>query len=339
MSVTSREVHLVQRPEGMPAPEHFRIVETQVAEPAAGEVRVENLYMSVDPAMRPAMRSMPLDRAMGGGAIGRVTASRHAGFAEGDLVRHRFGFREHFVSDGEGLSRLDVDPSNPLTAYMHVLGGTGFVAYGGLLEIGRLKDGENVFVSTAAGAVGSVVVQIARIKGCRVIGSTGSDEKCQWLTDELGCDVAINYKREPIRKALKAAATGGIDVYFDNVGGDHLDAALPRMNLLGRIPVCGMISAYNNPGAVSEPVTTLSNIIYGRVTIRGFVAADFPHLRDQFMADMTQWLRDGKIRYRETIMDGIENAPAAMIGLLNGDNVGKMLVRMQASRPSPDPAD
>jgi NADPH-dependent curcumin reductase CurA len=184
-------------------------------------------------------------------------------------------------------------------------------------------------VSTAAGSVGSIVAQIAKIKGCFVIGSTGSDDKANWLTS-LGLDVVINYKKESIRDALKRAATKGLDVYFDNVGGDHLNAALPRMNLLGRIPVCGMVSAYNNPGALSAPINTLSNIIYGRVTIRGFTADDFPHLRSKFNEDMTAWVKSGKIKYQETIVSGIENAPRALIGLLNGENTGKMLVKLSS---------
>ena len=236
-------------------------------------------------------------------------------------------FREFAVSDGKGVTKLSVDPDLPLTVYMHVLGNGGFVAYGGLLEIGRLKDGEQVFVSTAAGSVGSIVAQIAKIKGCFVIGSTGTDDKAEWLTS-LGLDVVINYKKEPIREALKRAATKGLDVYFDNVGGDHLNAALPRMNLLGRIAVCGMVSAYNNPGALSAPINTLSNIIYGRVTLRGFTADDFPHLRSKFNEDMTAWVKSGKIKYQETIVTGIENAPRALIGLLNGENTGKMLVKL-----------
>jgi NADPH-dependent curcumin reductase CurA len=236
-------------------------------------------------------------------------------------------FRQHLVSDGKGITKLTVDPALPLTVYMHVLGNGGFVAYGGLLEIGKLKDGEQVFVSTAAGSVGSIVAQIARIKGCYVIGSTGSEDKVKWLKS-LGLDAVINYKQEPIRDALKRAATKGLDVYFDNVGGDHLNAALPRMNLLGRIPVCGMVSAYNNPGALSAPINTLSNIIYGRVTIRGFTADDFQHLKPRFTEEMTAWVKSGRIKYQETIVNGIENAPRALIGLLNGENTGKMLVKL-----------
>jgi hypothetical protein len=284
--------------------------------------------MSVDPAMRPRLSvGQELNEAMGGGALGRVEKSRNPAFAEGDIVNNRFGFREYFVSDGKGLSKLAADPALPLTVYMHALGGTGFTAYGGLLHIGQLKDGEQVFVSTAAGAVGSVAAQIAKIKGCYVVGSTGSDDKVAWLKDEAGLDAAINYKKEPIRAALKAAAPNGVDVYFDNVGGEHLDAALAVMNTLGRVAACGMISGYNSPGARTA-VHNLSNIIYGRINIRGFVAPDFMHLYDQFRSDMAGWLKDGAIKYQETILSGIDNAPAALIGLMNGANSGKMLVKL-----------
>jgi NADPH-dependent curcumin reductase CurA len=328
MTISSREVHLVERPDGLPRPEQFRVVETEVAEPGVGEVLVRNLYMSVDPAMRPRLAAQtPLDRAMDGAAIGRVVQSRHDDFREGDIVQSGQGFREYFVSSGRGLSTLDPD-GMPLTHYLGVLGTTGLTAYGGLLVTGALKDGEQVFVSAAAGAVGSVAAQIAKIKDCYVIGSAGSDEKCAWLTDELGIDVAINYKTQDLRKALKAAATKGIDVYFENVGGAHLDAALPRMNPLGRIPVCGMISAYNNFGAISEPVTMLANIIYSRVTLRGFVVYEFNHLREQFLDDMKRWIREGRMKHRETVLDGIGQAPAALIGLFTGANTGKMLVRL-----------
>lgn len=329
MARTSREVHLVQRPDGMPRPSDFAIVETTVEDPAEGQLLVQNLYLSIDPAMRPRLSvQQRLNEPLGGAAIGRVLESRHPSFSAGDYVMHRWSFREYAVIPGEGLRPLSTDPDLPITVHMHALGGTGFVAYGGLLSIAKMQDGEQVFVSTAAGAVGSVAVQVAKIHGCYVIGSTGSDEKCAWLTDELGVDVAINYKKEPIRQALKAAAPKGLDVYFDNVGGDHLDAALPRMNLLGRIAVCGMVSAYNNFGAISAPVTTLSNIIYGRINIRGFVAADFPELHPQFLRDMTGWLKEGRVKYRETFHDGIEQAPAALIGLLEGENIGKMMVRL-----------
>jgi NADPH-dependent curcumin reductase CurA len=324
----SREVHLIERPQGLPTPAQFRIVEANVPDPIDGQALIENIYMSVDPAMRPRLAGQtPLNEAMMGGTIGRVVKSRHAAFKEGDYVESMCGFREYFVSDGKGLSKLDAD-GMPLVAYMSVLGLTGLTAYGGLLVIGALKDGENLFVSAAAGAVGSVAAQIAKIKGCYVIGSAGSDEKCRWLKEDLGLDAAINYKQGELRQALKAAAPKGIDVYFENVGGEHLNAALPRMNALGRIAVCGMISAYNNFGAVSEGVTTLSNMIYNRVTMRGFVVYEFESKRAQFLGDMKGWIKDGRIKYRTTIQQGIERAPAALIGLFTGANTGKMLVQL-----------
>jgi NADPH-dependent curcumin reductase CurA len=324
----SREVHLIERPQGLPVPQQFRIVEADVADPAEGQLLVENIYMSVDPAMRPRLAGpTALNEAMMGGAIGRVLKSRNGLFQEGDHVESMNGFREYFVSNGKGLSKLDAD-GMPLVAYMSVLGLTGLTAYGGLLVIGALKEGENVFVSAAAGAVGSIAAQIAKIKGCYVIGSAGSDEKCRWLKEELGLDVAINYKKGELRASLKAAAPKGIDVYFENVGGEHLNAALPRMNALGRIAVCGMISAYNNFGAVSEPVTTLSNMIYNRVMMRGFVFYEFESKREQFLHDMKDWIRHGRIKYRTTILQGISQAPAALIGLFTGANTGKMVVQL-----------
>jgi NADPH-dependent curcumin reductase CurA len=324
----SREVHLIERPQGLPVPAQFRIVETDIADPADGQLLVQNIYMSVDPAMRPRLAGpTALNEAMMGGTIGRVLKSRNAAFQEGDHVESMNGFREYFLSDGKGLSKLDAD-GMPLVAYMSVLGLTGLTAYGGLLVIGALKDGENVFVSAAAGAVGSVAAQIAKIKGCYVIGSAGTDEKCRWLKEDLGLDVAINYKKGELRASLKAAAPKGIDVYFENVGGEHLNAALPRMNALGRIAVCGMISAYNNFGAVSEPVTTLSNMIYNRVTMRGFVFYEFESKRAQFLEDMKGWIKQGRVKYRTTIVQGIEQAPTALIGLFTGANTGKMVVQL-----------
>jgi NADPH-dependent curcumin reductase CurA len=324
----SKEVRLIERPQAVPTAQHFRVVETQVAEPGDGHVLVENIYMSVDPAMRPRLAGQQaLNVAMTGGAIGRVLQSRHASYREGDLVESMHGFREYFIAEPKALTKLDAD-GMPLVAYMSVLGLTGLTAYGGLLVIGALKEGEQVFVSAAAGAVGSIAAQIAKIKGCHVIGSAGSDEKCHWLKNELGLDVAINYKRGELRSMLKAAAPKGIDVYFDNVGGEHLNAALPRMNALGRIAVCGMISAYNKFGAVSEPVTTLSNIIYNRVMIRGFVFYEFESKRAQFLSDMKGWIKEGRIKYRSTIVQGIDTAPSALIGLFSGANTGKMLVQL-----------
>ena len=323
---TSREIHLVRRPEGLPRPEDFAVVDTTLADPADGEILVQNLLMSVDPYMRPRFNGdQALGEALIGSGIGRVIASRNPKFADGDIVRHGAGMRERFVSDGRGVSGIQPDPDLPLSVHMHALGGTGLTAYGGLLETGKLKDGEQVFVSTAGGAVGSVVAQIARIKGCRVVGSTGSDDKAAWLRDVAGLDAVINYKKEPLREALTAATPRGIDVYFENVGGAHLDAALTRMNVHGRIPVCGMISTYNGGG---EGVRNLFALIYGRVTMQGFVASDFGHLNAAFVSDMTGWLKDGRIKHQETVLDGFERAPEGLIGLFEGRNAGKMIIRV-----------
>ncbi|HEX2561522.1 NADP-dependent oxidoreductase [Phenylobacterium sp.] len=322
----TRQIHLVRRPKGMPVLEDFALVEAPVGEPAEGEIEVEALIMSVDPYMRPRLDAdQPLNQPLLGGGIGRVVRSRNPKFQEGDVVRHGAGFRERFVSDGRGVSVLKRDPELPLTVYMHALGGTGLTAYGGLLEIGALKDGEQVFISTAAGAVGSVAAQIAKIKGCYVVGSTGSDDKVQWLKDEAGLDAVINYKTQPLAEALAEATPKGIDVYFENVGGAHLDAALPRMNVRGRIPVCGMISTYNGGG---EGVRNLFSMIYGRLRMEGFVASDFPHLNADFQADMTGWLKSGRIKYQETVLEGFERAPEGLIGLFEGRNLGKMLIHI-----------
>jgi NADPH-dependent curcumin reductase CurA len=322
----SRQIHLVRRPHGVPVPEDFSVVEVITPDAGEGQVQVQNLLMSVDPYMRPRLTAdQALDVPMIGGGIGRVVQSMSPKFREGDLVRHGAGMQERFISDGKGLQVLKPDPDLSLNVYMHALGGTGITAYGGLLETGALKDGEQVFVSTAGGAVGSVAAQIARIKGCYVVGSTGSDGKAAWLRDEAHLDVVINYKAQPLAQALEAATPKGIDVYFENVGGAHLDAALRRMNPRGRIPVCGMISTYNGGG---EGVRNLSALIYGRVRMEGFVGGDFPHLAAAFREDMTGWLKDGRVKYQETILEGFERAPEGLIGLFSGLNSGKMLIHV-----------
>jgi NADPH-dependent curcumin reductase CurA len=321
----SREIHLVKRPDGMPRESDFALVETVLPEPGEGQALVQNLYLSIDPATRPRLtRGQDVGAVLGGFALGRVLQSRDPKLKEGDVVRAAYGYRERYVAAARHLTKVDADPSLPLTVYMHVLGGAGFVAYGGLIEIGKMKAGEQVFVSTAAGSVGSLAAQIAKLKGCSVIGSTGSDDKVAWLKS-LGLDAVINYKTHPIRDALEQATPKGIDVYFDNVGGDHFEAALRRMNSLGRIAVCGMISTYNDQQA---GVRNLSSIIYGRVNIRGFVAPDFMHLYPAFTEEMTGWLKSGAVKYQETLFDGIDQAPAALIALLNGANTGKMMVKL-----------
>ncbi|MBX3485827.1 NADP-dependent oxidoreductase [Phenylobacterium sp.] len=324
----SRQIRLARRPNGMVRPDDFAVVPVETPDAADGQVQLQALLVSVDPYMRPRLDAdQPLDAPMLGGGIARVVQSRHPDFREGDLARHGAGMQERFVSDGRGLLKLAPDPDLPLSVYMHALGGTGITAYGGLLETGALKDGEQVFVSTAAGAVGSVAAQIAKIKGCWVAGSTGSDDKAAWLRDEAGLDAVINYRKQPLASALREAMPKGIDVYFENVGGETLDAVLPRMNLRGRIAVCGMISTYNGDRI---GVKNLSSMIYSRVRMEGFVATDFPHLQARFQSDMTGWLKSGKIRYQETILDGFDRAPEALVGLFEGRNAGKMLVRAAA---------
>ena len=322
----SRQIELVRRPRGIPVLDDFALVDVTVPEAGEGQILVEALLMSVDPYMRPRLDA---DQALGepllGGGIGRVVQSHHPDYAVGDLVRHGNGFQETFVSDGKGLTKLRPDPDLPLTVYMHALGGTGLTAYGGLLQTGALKDGEQVFVSTAAGAVGSVAAQIAKIKGCYVVGSTGSADKAAWLRDEIGLDAVIDYKAGPLAEAVAAATPNGIDVYFENVGGAHLDAALPRMNVHGRIPVCGSISSYNG---TPQPVYGMFNLIYKRVRMEGFVASDFVPLSGAFMRDMTGWLKDGRVKYQETVLDGFDRAPEGLIGLFEGRNNGKMLIRI-----------
>lgn len=322
----AREVHLARVPNGAPVPQDFTIVEATLPDLGPGDVAVSTIILSVDPYMRLLMRDRSaLNRVLAGSGVGRVTTSRNPAFREGELVRHRGGMRDVLTSDGANLVKFDADPDLPLAVQMNALGGIGLCAYGGLLETARLREGEQVFVSAAAGAVGSLAVQIARLRKCYVIGSAGARDKTEWLVNELGADVAINYREQNVAEALAAATPRGLDVYFDNVGGAHLDAALHRMNKNGRVAVCGMISAYNTDSA---PVRSLHEMILPRVTIKGFGFDEFAHMQADFRRDMLGWLKSGAIRTRETILDGIESVPEALIGLFEGRNFGKMLVRL-----------
>jgi NADPH-dependent curcumin reductase CurA len=329
----AREIRLAARPFGLPKESDFELAESSVPEPEDGQILVRNLLMSVDPYMRGRMNDVKsytppfkLGAPLEGGAVGRVERSRNPDFKAGDHVSNNLGWREAFVSDGRGLSRIDPSVA-PLTAYLSALGGTGLTAYVGLLDIGKPKPGETVFVSAAAGAVGSLVGQIAKIKGCRVVGSAGSRAKVDFLRNELRFDAAINYHEENLEEALARHCPDGIDVYFDNVGGDHLQAALGLMNPFGRIPACGMISQYNNTTPAPGP-NNLTNIVRSRLTLQGFIISDHLDRRPAFIAEMGAWLREGKVKSRETIVEGLENAPHALIGLLQGENTGKMLVKL-----------
>jgi len=334
-----REIRLASRPEGLPRPQDFQLAETEVPDAGPGEVLVRNIYMSVDPYMRGRMVEresyvppFQVGQALSGGAVGQVVESNNPAFQAGDYVNNFSGWREWFVSPGGDLQK--VDPAlAPIQAFLGTFGMPGLTAYAGLLKVGELKEGERVFVSAASGAVGAVVCQIARNNGCTVVGSAGSDEKCEWLTREAGVDRAINYRTcGDLTKAVREALPDGIDVYFENVGGEHLNAALANMRLYGRIPVCGMIAQYNDTALPPGPANFI-NVLPKRLIIRGFIVSDWGALMPEFLRDMSAWYRAGKMKWRETVAEGIENAPAAFIGLFKGENIGKMLVKI-----GPDPA-
>ncbi len=324
----TREIHLKSRPQGMPTQDNFELVETTLPDLGDGDVLVQNLYMSVDPYMRGRMReAWPTGAALMGGALGKVVESNNPKFVAGDYVTNGFGWREHLVSNGADLAKVDPELA-PLSAYLGVMGMPGLTAYGGLLVTGELKDGESVFVSAASGAVGSVVGQIAKVKGCTVVGSAGSDDKVTQLVAEFGFDHGFNYKTADPLTELKKATPKGIDVYFENVGGKQLEAALTHMRPYGRIPICGMIATYNDDGTPTPGPSNLTETIYKFVTLRGFVVSAFENLREQFLSDMSGWIKSGEVKYHETITDGLEQAPDAFIGLFSGANNGKMLVKL-----------
>jgi NADPH-dependent curcumin reductase CurA len=272
---------------------------------------------------------MPLD----GGCVGRVIESKKGPFQVGDYVLGMLGWREYFVSDGQGLNKVDPGIA-PIQSYLGTLGMPGLTAYAGLLHIGQPKDDETVFVSAASGAVGSVVCQIAKLKGCRVVGSAGSEAKVSWLLKEAGVDAAFNYKKvDDIIAEVGKHCPKGIDVYFENVGGVHLEAALEHMNTHGRIIVCGMISIYNATEPVPGP-TNLPYIIGKQLTMQGFIVTDHFDKMQQFYSDIGKWIAEGKIKWKETVVDGIDSAPQAFIGLFRGENFGKMIVKL-----GPDPGN
>lgn len=332
--VVSREWHLVARPVGMPKLEDFALREVEVAEPGPGQILVRNLFLSVDPYMRGRMNDVKsytppfqLDRPMLGGAVGEVVASAAEGVAVGDHVLHGLAWREYALLDAKHAVKVDPELA-PLSAYLGVLGMTGLTAYAGLLRVAEFKKGDTVFVSGAAGAVGSQVGQIAKLMGAaRVIGSVGSDEKVELLTGAYGFDAAFNYKSGPVAPQLAEAAPDGIDVYFDNVGGEHLEAAIAAFNMHGRAALCGMIAQYNATEPTPGP-RNLAMTIGKRLTLRGFLVGDHYDLQQEFVTTVGGWLREGRLRYDETQVDGIENNVEAFLGLLRGDNTGKMVVRV-----------
>ncbi len=323
----SREVVLAARPAGAPRETDFELRRADEREPADGQVAIRNVFVSVDPYMRGRMTGVrtyvgpcELGEVIDGQAVGRVVASRHAGFAEGDWVLSMLGWREHGIADGDGLRKLDPELAPPSTA-LGVLGMTGLTAWVGLVDVGRVREGETIWVSGAAGAVGSIAAQIAKLKGLRVIGSAGSPEKVEWL-ESLGIE-AHDYNVTAARDAL----ADGIDVYFDNVGGSQLESALFALRPFGRVIACGAISRYNDEAPQPGP-RNLALIVSKRVRVEGFIVLDHLDRFRAFVEEVGPWVRDGKVVYRETIVDGIDNVPSAFAGLFRGDNIGKMLVRV-----------
>ena len=329
----NHEIRLKSRPVGLPTTENFELAETPVPTPAAGQVLVRNSYISVDPYMRGRMVDrksyvppFQIGETLQGHAVGQVVASNgNSNFKVGDHVQSMNGWREWFVSSGADLQKFE--PAAPLQSYLGALGMPCMTAYAGLLRIGALKDGERVFVSAASGAVGSIVCQIAKAKGCYVVGSVGSDEKAQFLKS-VGVDETINYKTcGDLNAAVAKAFPEGIDVYFENVGGAHLEAAINNMRQFGRIPLCGMIDMYNATEPPPGPRNLAIAIGLG-LTLRGFVVSSHYDMLADFHRDMARWAKEGKMKWRETVVDGVENSPTAFIGLFKGDNLGKMVVRV-----------
>ena len=335
MSITARQIHLVSRPDGMPNHDHFATVEVELPALGDGQVLIKNHYMSVDPYMRGRMRAQgvyaepyALNQPMYGGAVGEVLKSNAEGFEVGDTVLNGAAWQDNFLADASSLNKLTPFAEDRLSLYLGTLGMPGMTAYVGLLRFGEPKPGETVFVSAASGAVGANVCQIAKNLGCRVIGSVGSDDKAQWLLDECSVDEVINYKTcGDLTEALTKAAPDGVDVYFENVGGEHLQAALNVMNHFGRIAACGMIATYNNSKPAPGP-NNLMLIVGKKIRINGFIVFDHNDMRTQFLSDMESWVSEGKIKTKETIVEGLDNAVDAFLALFTGDNFGKMIVKL-----------
>ncbi len=334
MPLVNRQITLAARPSGMPKESDFRLVEAPMPLPGEGEALVKVLWLSVDPYMRPRMaargsyaRAVEIGEVMIGGTVGRVVESRSAALKPGDYVEGDLGWQEYAVDRVERLRKLDPSLA-PISTALGVLGIPGLTAYFGLLEICHPRAGETVVVSGAAGAVGSIVGQIAKIQGCRVVGIAGSDEKIRWITDELGFDAAFNYKtaKSHIRK-LRELCPSGVDVYFDNVGGEITDAVIWLINNFARIAVCGQISQYNNDQLATGP-RWLGQILIKQAKVEGFLVFRWANRYAEALRQMAQWTREGKLKYREQFTQGLESAPRAFIGMLQGENIGKQLVKV-----------
>src|SRR5713101_2258127 len=332
MNEKNVQVLLARRPKNAAQESDFHIVETAVPGIRDGQFLVRNHYLSLDPYMRGRMndaksyaKPVGIGEVMEGEAAGEVVASRHTGFRPGDKVVARTGWQAYGVSDGTNVRKIE-GTDIPISAYLGVVGMPGRTAYIGLLDIGQPKSGETVVVSAASGAVGSAVGQIAKIKGCRAVGIAGSQDKCDYVVRELGFDACVNYKTGDLLASLKAACPGGIDVYFENVGGDVLQAVMQLLNMNARIPLCGLISEYNATESVPGP--NLRPLLFNRALVKGFMVSDHLARLPDCLKDCGGWLREGRLKHREDIVTGLEKAPEAFIGLLQGKNFGKLLVRV-----------
>jgi hypothetical protein len=331
-----KRVVLASRPVGEPKPSDFRIEDYAVPAPGAGEVLLRTIWLSLDPYMRGRMSEGPsyaapvsIGGVMEGGTVSEVIASNVSGLAKGDIVLSRAGWQTYALSDGKGLAKIDPKLA-PISTAVGVLGMPGMTAYAGLLEIGKPQPGETVVVAAASGAVGSAVGQIAKIKGARAVGIAGGKDKCDYVKRELGFDDCLDHRDPDLAAKLKEACPKGIDVYFENVGGAVFDAVYPLLNAFARVPVCGLIAHYNDTEAKPPKwaASLMRNVLTKRLAIRGFIVSDFAALHANFLRDMSQWVREGKVKYKEFVTEGLESAPGAFIGLLKGANFGKQLVRV-----------
>ena len=327
----NRQILLKSRPEGAPSLDNFELAQAPIPEPGEGEVLMRILYLSLDPYMRGRMSAAKsyaapaaVGRPMVGGTVGEIVKSRHPGYAVGDIVLGYGGWQEYALASGAGLRKLDPKAA-PVSTALGILGMPGMTAYFGLLDIGQPKPGETVVVAAASGAVGSVVGQIAKLKGCRAVGIAGGAEKCRFVADELGFDACVDHRAPDFAVRLEAACPEGIDVYFENVGGRVQQTVWPLLNDFARIPVCGLIAQYNATTATPGP--DLVSVLRKRLLLRGFIVSDFAARQADFLRDAGEWVRTGRLKYREDIVDGLEQAPTAFLGLLQGRNFGKMLVR------------
>lgn len=337
---TNTRVLLASRPEGRPEAGNFRIETSPRPEPTDGQILLEVLYLSLDPYMRGRMdarksyaKPVDIGEVMEGGTVARVILSRHPKFVAGDLVLSYSGWQTHALSDGKGLRKLDARVA-PLTTALGVLGMPGFTAYAGLLTIGKPRGGETVVVAAASGPVGSAVGQIAKLKGARAVGIAGGPQKCEFVRDELGFDAVVDHRAPDFEKQLEAACPRGVDVYFENVGGMVWDGVFPLLNDFARVPVCGLVSQYNSRGSFPGPdrlPRVMRDVLTKSLSLRGFIQHEFVDQWPTFLAEMGGWVRSGDVRYREDIVDGLAHAPAAFMGLLEGKNFGKLVVRVAAA--------